>query len=150
MSWSCHRCGRRDCWTGCSAKLATSWMSSRLSLKASVSRRKVLDVLDISKVVFLEFLWGLGISFFRKPQAMWLVLEAHEHVGGRAAPIHHGPFKGFQPGSSNSNSKEQWGMQKDLLFFSLCNGLLKRRCSVDPWRCALKQKFLGRENERKW
>ena len=27
-----------------------------------------------------------------------LVLEAHEHIGGRAAPLHHGPFKGFQQG----------------------------------------------------
>lgn len=27
-----------------------------------------------------------------------LVLEAHQHIGGRAAPIQHGPFEGFQQG----------------------------------------------------
>lgn len=32
---------------------------------------------------------------------------------------------------------------KKVSFFSLCNGLLTRRCSVDPWRCALKQKIWG-------
>ena len=32
-----------------------------------------------------------------------LVLEAHQHVGGRAAPIPHGPFQGFQQGEGPEN-----------------------------------------------
>lgn len=38
-----------------------------------------------------------------------LVLEAHQHVGGRAAPIQHGPFEGFQQGRADQKLKNLSG-----------------------------------------
>lgn len=38
-----------------------------------------------------------------------LVLEAHQHVGGRAAPIPHGPFQGLQQGEGPEKSENIMG-----------------------------------------
>eukprot|EP00435_Cladocopium_sp_Y103_P019816 s2518_g4.t2 len=46
-----------------------------------------------------------------------VVLEAHQHVGGRAAPIHHGPFQGFQQGAQWIHGGEQNLVMMALLRF---------------------------------
>ena len=52
--------------------------------------------------------WSLGEKF-RKFAGDVLVLEAHQHVGGRAAPIPHGPFQGLQQGEGPEKSENIMG-----------------------------------------
>lgn len=60
--------------------------------------------------------WSLGEKF-RKFAGDVLVLEAHQHVGGRAAPIPHGPFQGLQQGAQWIHGGEQNLVMMALLRF---------------------------------
>jgi len=79
--------------------------ASRLPRKTENTQSKKCPLPTSSNSVWAPGPWSLGEKFAGDV----LVLEAHQHVGGRAAPIPHGPFQGLQQGEGPEKIRKHYG-----------------------------------------